>query len=220
VSCPTSRNCYVHGGEFDHGQWHNYVRATVNGGKAWAHRELPSDASSIDFPSATSGWAVGAEGAVYSTTDAGRTWSHVDTRAYDDLYDVSSCSPDVGYAVGLAGIVLRTTDAGATWGEVEERHDGGLHHVGQGQGPRAWDHDARALDATPQPFTRPRTRNLSPHEGGGVARAADRLDLDRLRAGADRGHLNSDPGLAPVVVLRGRLAAEVDLGSAALGAKP
>lgn len=119
VSCPTALNCYVRGRQA--GQ--EYLWATADGGKHWARRPLPVRGNfgwggSIDFPTATTGWVVGSEGAMASTTDGGRTWQSVDSGTGEDLGSVSFCSPDVGYVVGASGTVLRTTDAGMTWVDV------------------------------------------------------------------------------------------------------
>lgn len=113
VSCPTASSCYVLGWGYKlGGLW-----ATADGGKHWTRRQLPSDvfSTSIDFPTADSGWAVGYGGVMYATTNGGRTWHNVDTGTGEDLKSVSFCSSKIGYAVGASGTVLRTTDAGATW---------------------------------------------------------------------------------------------------------
>jgi len=115
VSCPTALSCYVRGWVYDHGTSLTCVWATADGGKHWARRRLPSGVASIDFPTATSGWAVGHGGVMYATTNGGRTWRFVHSGTGADLSSISFCNSQVGYAVGASGTVLRTTDAGATW---------------------------------------------------------------------------------------------------------
>jgi photosystem II stability/assembly factor-like uncharacterized protein len=112
VSCPTATSCYVRGwGDKLGGVW-----ATADGGKHWARRQLPRGTTAIDFPTATTGWAVGSGGTIAKTTNCGRTWhSYADSGAVNDFYSVSFCNSKVGYAVGSLGLGLRTTDAGATW---------------------------------------------------------------------------------------------------------
>lgn len=111
VSCPTATSCYVLGwGDRLSGVW-----ATADGGRHWTRRHLPRGTTAIDFPTATTGWAVGAGGALATTTDRGRIWRTVDSGTREDLNSVSFCNRRVGYAVGSSGTVLRTTDAGATW---------------------------------------------------------------------------------------------------------
>ncbi|TWU30157.1 YCF48-related protein [Bythopirellula polymerisocia] len=87
---------------------------------------LVEDASLFDthFVDAQYGWAVGAHGCIWHTTDGGAHWhqqsSHVDVR----LSGVWFLDRQLGWAVGGAtqpylwttqGIVLRTTDGGKTW---------------------------------------------------------------------------------------------------------
>ena len=111
VSCPAATSCYVLGwGDKLSGVW-----ATADGGKHWARRQVPRGTAAIDFPSATTGWAVGAGGVMATTTNRGRTWRTVRSGTREDLSSVSFCSSRVGFAVGASGTVLRTTDAGATW---------------------------------------------------------------------------------------------------------
>lgn len=111
VSSPTATSCYVLGwGDKLSGVW-----ATADGGRHWARRQLPRGATAIDFPSATTGWAVGAGGVMATTSNRGRKWRTVHSGTREDLSSVSFCSSRVGFAVGDSGTVLRTTDAGATW---------------------------------------------------------------------------------------------------------
>jgi photosystem II stability/assembly factor-like uncharacterized protein len=110
VACPTARSCYVLGDDM-RGQ---AVWATSDGGRRWVRRRLPAGPwwTAIDFPTATTGWAVGSGGAVAKTADRGRTWQRVSLGS--DLFDVSFCNSKVGYA-SSEGFVWRTTDAGTTW---------------------------------------------------------------------------------------------------------
>lgn len=125
VSCPTALSCYVLGsGRKLGGLW-----ATADGGKHWARRQLPDGVASIDFPTATSGWAVGSTGLMYATTNGGRTWHYVDAPTWEDLWDVSFCNSRVGYAVGTSGTVLRTADAGATWVALSDAGYDGAYGV-------------------------------------------------------------------------------------------
>jgi hypothetical protein len=61
------------------------------------------------------GWIVGAQGAMYSTTDGGQTWNPVDCGTTRNVADVYFRVPGTGWAVGQFGTILRTTDGGATW---------------------------------------------------------------------------------------------------------
>ena len=111
ISCPTALSCYVLGADIrGDGVW-----ATRDGGHHWVRRSLPGGYwSSIDFPTATTGWVVGPSGVMAMTTDRGRTWRYVDPGAAYGLYDISFCNAKVGYA-SSDGFVWRTSDGGATW---------------------------------------------------------------------------------------------------------
>jgi len=69
-------------------------------------------------------WAVGYWGTVLRSTDAGATWTAMETRTRDTLFGVSFADDLSGWAVGENGVVLRTADGGATWAregvEVED----------------------------------------------------------------------------------------------------
>jgi photosystem II stability/assembly factor-like uncharacterized protein len=116
VSCPTSTRCYVLGS----GSMLGRLWATADGGKHWARRPLPSGYwYAMDFPTATTGWLVGGDGAMVTTTDGGVTWQYVDSGAGDNLTSVSFCNSQVGFAAGASGTLVRTTDGGATWTSLD-----------------------------------------------------------------------------------------------------
>jgi photosystem II stability/assembly factor-like uncharacterized protein len=54
-----------------------HVLFSDDGGKTWKQAEVPlsSDLVAVSFPSAKSGWAVGHDGVILRTTDAGATWT-------------------------------------------------------------------------------------------------------------------------------------------------
>lgn len=60
-------------------------------------------------------WAVGADGAILRSDDAGGSWGPQASGTHQDLHGVYFVDPSEGYAVGDAGTVLRTTDGGGTW---------------------------------------------------------------------------------------------------------
>jgi photosystem II stability/assembly factor-like uncharacterized protein len=70
-------------------------------------------------------WAAPAY--VYSSADAGSTWSYTDLSGLATrLVDIHFTHPDTGFATGTAdpavngGVILRTTDGGATWNVVHQ----------------------------------------------------------------------------------------------------
>lgn len=60
-------------------------------------------------------WAVGGQGMILFSDDAGLTWSEQVSGTNRRLYDVFMLNTLKGYAVGDEGILLTTNDGGATW---------------------------------------------------------------------------------------------------------
>ena len=54
-----------------------HILYSDDAGKSWRQAEVPvsSDLVAVSFPNATNGWAVGHDGVVLRTTDAGVTWT-------------------------------------------------------------------------------------------------------------------------------------------------
>jgi photosystem II stability/assembly factor-like uncharacterized protein len=61
------------------------------------------------------GWAVGAFGAVYHTSDGGRHWQMQHAPTTQNLFGVSFSDVRNGWAVGRSGTIIHTTDGGAHW---------------------------------------------------------------------------------------------------------
>src|ERR1700747_1922281 len=59
--------------------------------------------------------AVGEQGAILRTTDAGVTWKLISSGTAATLFGVSFIDANTGVAVGDQGAILRTMDGGATW---------------------------------------------------------------------------------------------------------
>ena len=60
-------------------------------------------------------YAVGAAGAIYHSTDSGKTWKPEQSGVTEPLYSVWGSGPDNVYAAGDNGTILRSTDRGKTW---------------------------------------------------------------------------------------------------------
>jgi photosystem II stability/assembly factor-like uncharacterized protein len=82
-----------------------------------AKSQIVEDLYDAAFVSQTQGWAVGAFGAVYMTTDGGKTWTVQPTPTTQHLYGVSFSDAKNGWAVGRSGEIIHTADGGATWAE-------------------------------------------------------------------------------------------------------
>lgn len=96
------------------------ILKTTDAGETWT--EMNNGGSfiwleDIDFPTATTGFAVGLAGTVMKTTDGGNNWSTVRTNT-EYLNDVSFADASTGYVAGDSGVVLKTTNGGTTWTNV------------------------------------------------------------------------------------------------------
>lgn len=112
-----------------------HILASDDRGRSWKQAQVPvsSDLVALHFPKADKGWAVGHDGVVLHSADAGATWVRQrDGRpgaADVPLLDVWFEDERVGYAVGAFGLALRTTDGGARWTEMKDAiaNPKGLH---------------------------------------------------------------------------------------------
>lgn len=69
----------------------------------------------VHFPSAETGYAVGINGTILKTTNAGTTWDSLACPVTSAINAVHFINNDIGLAVGDKGKILRTTDGGANW---------------------------------------------------------------------------------------------------------
>jgi photosystem II stability/assembly factor-like uncharacterized protein len=80
-----------------------------------ARSQIVEDLYDTQFVDADDGWAVGALGAVYQTSDGGRHWRSQHVPTTQDLYGVSFSDVRNGWAVGRSGTIIHTADGGARW---------------------------------------------------------------------------------------------------------
>lgn len=124
-------------------------------GANWQQATVPvsSDLVAVSFPSPQRGWAVGHDGVVLATTDAGATWhTQLDGHRVGELMlayytkqgdaqwtaeaerfvaqgaespflDVWFADENTGFVVGAFNLILRTTDGGQRWTPWLERTD-------------------------------------------------------------------------------------------------
>lgn len=73
--------------------------------------------TSVTFADERHGWAVGHDGVIIATSDAGNTWTlqHQDLQNDRPLLSVHFSDLKHGMAVGLFGAALRTDDGGSHW---------------------------------------------------------------------------------------------------------
>jgi photosystem II stability/assembly factor-like uncharacterized protein len=120
-------------------------------GKSWKQASVPvsSDLVALQFPTAQKGWAVGHDGVVLHSSDAGATWvKQFDGRAAAQtmasayggaqnpeiqryleqgpdkpFLDVWFQDENTGYIVGAFNLIFRTGDGGKNWAPLFDRID-------------------------------------------------------------------------------------------------
>ncbi|MBU2492133.1 MAG: T9SS type A sorting domain-containing protein [Bacteroidetes bacterium] len=101
--------------EDENAHYNGIILKTTNGGNTWEGIKTEGKNEtlySIDI-SEEAGWAVGADGVIYRTTD-GENWAAQREERYrfNSLYFVDE---NTGWAVGEKGIILHTEDGGSNW---------------------------------------------------------------------------------------------------------
>lgn len=67
----------------------------------------------------TTGWAVGAGGRIFKSTNSGMSWVAQNSTTTGDLYAVWALNANEAWAAGVAGKILFTSDGGTTWASVD-----------------------------------------------------------------------------------------------------
>jgi photosystem II stability/assembly factor-like uncharacterized protein len=91
--------------------------------------DLNATVFGIDFATLTYGCAVGENGRVFRTSDAGASWVERYGGTVDNLLSVSFISPAVGWACGTHGVILKTTNYGDTWDPMPSGIGRDLHDI-------------------------------------------------------------------------------------------
>ncbi len=97
-----------------------YLMRTTDGGDNWQRVELKGfNVDSIlvraMFSRAGRGWAFGEAGAIYTTRDAGETWSRLPSPTNHLLLGGVFVDDDRGWIVGTGATINQTSDGGDTW---------------------------------------------------------------------------------------------------------
>lgn len=87
----------------------NWSFVNVNNGGAW-----PRLLNDIDFPTSTTGYAVGSNGRILKSNDMGQSWSALASGTTRELSAVHFMSSTTGIIVG-DGLILKTVNGGGTW---------------------------------------------------------------------------------------------------------
>lgn len=95
------------------------VFATVDGGSAWVEQgPLSGGLGAVRFANANVGIALGLDGRVWRTDNAGATWTPRAGPATGVLQQLTFVDSSKAWAVGSGGLVASSADAGATWTSV------------------------------------------------------------------------------------------------------
>lgn len=97
-----------------------YLMRTTDGGDHWTRVEVKGfDVDSIlvrvVFSRGGRGWAFGEGGAIYTTRDAGETWSRLQSPTRHLLLGGVFIDEDRGWIVGAGATIIQTSDGGETW---------------------------------------------------------------------------------------------------------
>ena len=114
-------------------------------GSSWINQTSPLnfDVKEIRFANQNLGYAVGRNGIILKTTDAGNNWDPSLTGVDVDFNSVEAIGQDSAWATGTGGIVYTTINAGLTWtrysvGDTDNqsslRVKGGKGHIGGNSG--------------------------------------------------------------------------------------
>ena len=109
------------------------VRRTDDAGATWREARVGATANTpplnlsrerlyaVTFADARQGWAAGARGQIWATTNGGATWSRQESNADADLLDIACLDARRAWAVGANGTIVRTRDGGRTWVAEQSR---------------------------------------------------------------------------------------------------
>ncbi len=92
------------------------IQKTTNGGNNWFLQSSPGRyLFSVNFFDVNSGYAVGNDGTILRTINAGDNWNLLNTNLTEWLFGVYSVNPSVTYLVGQNGTIEMTSDGGISW---------------------------------------------------------------------------------------------------------
>ncbi len=97
-----------------------YIVYSDNNGASWQRAKTPPNTpllTAVYFLDAKTGWAVGHDSMILTSTDRGETWtkSFAAVEEQKPLMDITFVDAQTGFAVGAYGAFHATTDGGKAW---------------------------------------------------------------------------------------------------------
>ena len=97
-----------------------YIVFSDNNGDTWTRAKVPPNTpllTAVFFLDGKSGWAVGHDSMILTSTDQGESWSKAFSAPDEQkpLMDITFLDANNGFAVGAYGAFYATTDGGKTW---------------------------------------------------------------------------------------------------------
>lgn len=97
-----------------------YIVYSDNNGESWQRAKTPPGTpllTAVFFLDAQTGWAVGHDSTILTSTDQGASWSKAFSAADEQkpLMDITFVDTNTGFAVGAYGAFYATSDGGKTW---------------------------------------------------------------------------------------------------------
>jgi photosystem II stability/assembly factor-like uncharacterized protein len=104
-----------HGWVLGHGDNQTVLLRTLDSGNTWAANSISDLVIKIKFVDVSNGWAIGAKGTIFFTSDGGETWSKQDSGSSETLYDLHIIDRSHVWVSGNHGTLLLTENGGNTW---------------------------------------------------------------------------------------------------------
>jgi len=106
---------------------------TINNGATWINVTIPTAFGAslldVDILNTGVGWAVGGQGGVFRTVNAGASYTPQPVGSSYIVGGVSVVTNDIAYIVGESGYIIKTIDGGAVWTELTSGVDAHLTGV-------------------------------------------------------------------------------------------
>jgi len=170
-------------------------------GTEWQQAQVPvtSQLTSVYFPTAKTGFAVGHEAMILRSNDSGASWQLVHHQVEEaPLLDIYFTSEQTGFAVGGYGLLLTTSDSGKTWQSLMDNLPN----------PEGYHNNAITQDTEGNLFIAGERGRVYRSADGGISWEALQLNYD----GSFFGLISTPAGQLIACGLRGNLFMSLDAG--------